>query len=195
MSRCSRGSIPNPASGRCKTCHSFTLTELKSIAKSQRVSQAGSKDELCKRLIRHFMGRIGRVKSVSRTRSKSRSRSRSRSYRPRKRVTSRRSRRRSTSSRRSRKPRKVTRSRSRSSSYYRSLAPRVVKTSRGQSRVSTSRYPTRGSASFQKRHFSSKRKGPSLPANAHPHERARGNDGNMWMSRPDKNGVFHWKRM
>lgn len=193
MSRCSRGSIPNPSSGRCKTCHSFTLSELKSIAKSQRVSQAGSKDELCKRLIRHFMGRIGKVRSVSRTRSQSRSRTRSRSKpMPRKRVVKRRS---SNRKRRSYSSRRAPRAPRRSSSYYRSKAPRVVKTRRGSSRVSTYSYPTRGSASFQKRHFSSKRKGPSLPANAHPHERARGNDGNMWISRPDKNRVFHWKRV
>jgi hypothetical protein len=183
-SSCSRGSIPNPRTGRCKACNNFKLDELKSIAKSQRVSQRGTKQEICKRLIKHFMRKVGKIRSVSRT-TKSRTRTKSRTKRPVKRRT----RSRSSSKKARRAPR-------RSSSYYRSKAPRVVKTrTRRGSRVRTYSYPTKGRGSFQKRHFSSKRKGPSLPANSHPWEVARGNDGFQWQSRPDKNGVFHWKRL
>jgi len=173
---CSRGSIPNPRSGRCKACNSFTLAELKSIAKSQRVSQRGTKQDICDRLIRHFMGRVGKVRSVSKS---TRSRSASSRRKPVKRQY------------------KAKRAPSRSSSYYRAVAaPRVVKTrTRGGSRVRTYSYPTRGRGSFQKRHVSRERKGPRLPANSHPWEIARGADGYNWESRPDKNGVFHWKRM
>jgi hypothetical protein len=55
--------------------------------------------------------------------------------------------------------------------------------------------PSRGSGSFQKRHFSRERKGPSLPANSYHWAIRSGNDGNQWESRPDKNNVFHWRRL
>jgi hypothetical protein len=191
-SSCSRGSIYNPASGRCKACNSFTLAELKSIAKTQRVSQAGTKQDLCNRLVKHFTRKIGKIRSLSKSKSRSSSSRKKRSSSHKKRSSSRkrpvkRVIRRSKSVKR--------RAPSRSSSYYRSKAPRVVKTRLGRSRVHTYSYPTKGRGSFQKRHFSSTRKGPSLPAQAHRHESKRGNDGNMWRSVPDKNGVFHWRRV
>lgn len=182
MSRCSRGSIPNPQSGRCKACTSFTLAELKSIAKTQRVSQRGTKQELCDRLVKHFMKKMGTVRSPSKsTRSKS---TRSKSTRGR-----------STTKKKSAKKTTKRRAPSRSSSYYRSKSPSVVITRSGPYTVATTRYPTKGKGSFQKRHHSSKRKGPSLPAQAHRWQTARGNDGYDWESRPDKTGRFRWYRL
>jgi hypothetical protein len=193
VSSCSRGSIENPRTGRCKGINSFTLDELKKLARQQKVSTTGTKAEIGQRLIKKFASRVGRSRSRSAPKKKTAAtRGRRTASKSRGRKTKSKS-----ASRKVARPRKVTRSRSRSSEYYRSLAPRRVRTSYGPYTISRSResYPTKGRGSFQKRHHSSKRVGPSLPANAHCWERARGNDGNMWQSRPDKNGRCAWRRL
>jgi len=176
---CSRGSIENPRTGRCKSVKGFTMDELRKIARQQRISTRGDKTELSNRILKHFMKKM-RSKSKSRSSTKSRS------------MKKKTSRSKKTTTRR--KPR----AKSRSSSYYRKkAAPRKVRTRSSYSGRSLSReyYPTKGRGSFQKRHASSKRKGPSLPAQAHCWEIARGNDGYDWESRPNKNGVCRWYRL
>jgi len=175
---CSRGSIENPRTGRCKSATNFTVEELKKIARSYKLSTRGTKAELSRRILAHYvkkMKRVSKSKSKS-TRSKSKSKSKAS---------------------RSKGKKKTTRSKGRSSSYYRSKAPRKVRTRSSRTGESMSReyYPTKGRGSFQKRHHSSKRKGPSLPAQSHCWEIARGNDGNDWESRPNKNGVCRWYRL
>jgi hypothetical protein len=61
---------------------------------------------------------------------------------------------------------------------------------------STGKYvPISGSGSFQKRHFSSKRRGPRMPAQSYCGSVARGVDGELWESRPDSRGVCRWRRV
>ena len=187
---CSRGSLENPKTGRCKAYNGFSLSELKTMARGKGVSTSGSKADIYERLLRKFGYRS---KSRSSTRSKSRSRSRSRSKST-SRKTKRTSKRRSSTKRRSKSKSRRPASKSRSPSRSRSYVSRRRRATR---RVrSTGRWvPSIGSGSFQSRHFKSGRKGPSLPAQSYRGAIRQGNDGNMWESRPDKNGVFHWKRV
>ena len=183
-SKCSRGSIENPDTGRCRACTGFSVAELQRITRSVGgLTMYNSKDRLCRQLLRALGGRSTSPASPApRRRRKSVSRSRSRSTRRTYRVpthyTSRRSRSRTPSQRRA--PR-------RSVSYTR-RGTRLVRTPRS--------YPRSGQGSLQARHSKSTRKGPPMPASAHCNERARGNDGNYWESRPFGSGnSCRWFRL
>lgn len=209
---CDRSSLSNPKTGRCKKCNGFTLSELKKLARSLRVSNSryDTKADLCEKLLRATGGgRRRKSRSYSRKRkpaSSTRRRKASRSY-SRKKTTTRRKPARKSSTTRSysrkktttrRKPARKSSSSSRRTtvSSRRKQLPRQRTYYRGRSYSrSSDSYPSTGTGSLQKRHFSSKRKGPSLPAQAHCGETARGNDGNWWQSRADKNGVCRWRKI
>lgn len=200
---CSRGSIENPTSGKCKRCESFTVAELKKLSKSLRLPMHNSKDMLCKQLIRALGGRARASSTVARRRPKSRSRtppprrrrqtkSRSRSPAPR--------RRRPTYSRDGRTlyaGHHYTSNRYRSRTPSQRRAPRRSVTYYGSTAVVSSprSYPRSGVGSLQSRHSKPGRVGPSKPAQAHCGGTARGNDGNLWQSRPDKTGRCAWRRL
>lgn len=46
-----------------------------------------------------------------------------------------------------------------------------------------------------KKYDSKKRKAPLVPAGEHKNKRKRGNDGNMWVSRPNVNRVYRWVKV
>ena len=165
MVSCSRGSVKNPSTGRCKTCKGFTVEELQRITRKIRGLRVySSKEKLCKQLLKHFVGQASRSRSrsatISRTRSRAkgsnRSRSRSRTPPRRKRTYKRR-----TSIRVPHHPTSYRR-------YHRTpsqlRAPRVtVSYSRGRPIVRTPRsYPKRGVGSLQSRHSKPGRKGPPV---------------------------------
>ncbi len=112
----------------------------------------------------------------SRKRRKSRKSRKSRKRKSRKRRKSRKSRKR----RKSRKSRKRRKSRkSRKSRKRKSRKSKKVKQARGCNIQSGKKYVTRNS--------------PPYPANECCGQRKAGNDGRMYVSKTDKNGVCHWK--
>lgn len=186
---CSTGSISNPSTGRCKACNGFTISELKTIARRLGASSSGaSKSTLCRAIMRRA-GSKSKSRSVSKNRRSRQSASKkSKSRRPRHSA----SKKRRSASKSTSKKGKLTKSQlaTRRRSIARTKFRRAVATHRSRS---SGRYvPSRGSGSFQKRHFSSKRRAPSLPAQSYCGSVRRGNDGELWQSRADKNGVCHW---
>lgn len=175
-STCSRGSIENPDTGRCKKVTSFTKEELKSIARQQKVSTAGTKADLEDRLLRKFRSKMGKSKSRSRSSSRTRYSRDTNTIYVGHHSTSRRGKSRSPSQRRARR---------RNVSYTRG-GTRIVRSPRS--------YRRSGQGSLQSRHSKSTRKGPLMPAVAHAYERAMGNDGRMWESRPSGKS-FRWYRL
>ena len=86
------------------------------------------------------------------------------------------------------------RSTTRSKSTKRTTRKRSTSRPRTYRRVSGRYVPSRGSGSFQARHFKGTRPSPSLPAQSFCGSVRRGNDGNLWESREDRNGVCRWRR-
>ena len=170
-------SLTNPETGRSKKCSNFTVSELKSMCRARGLpNHWNSKERLCAELLRSFgyrshskKSRRSQSKKSRRSHSKKSRRSRSKSKKPARKTTA-------------RKAKRVSRTRSYSRpKYWVQPSGRVI--------------PYSGSGSFQKRHFSSKRKGPSLPAQSYCGSTRTGNDGNLWRSVPDKNGNCHWKKL
>lgn len=204
---CSRNSILNSKTGKCKVCHSFSLRELQGIARKRGLSTKGDKEDLCYRILKKLGGDYTLYSSAS---------SRGRSYSTKKKATRRKSTRKSKTSRKSKKSktqkRKGYRARKSSSSVIIRVKPyRKRRLTKGQQRSTRythsitgegthilrhrSTYPSKGVGSFQSRHSKSTRKGPPMPAQSHRGQRAVGNDGRMWESKPDSRGVFRWRRL
>lgn len=55
-SSCSRNSILNSKTGKCKVCHSFSLIELQGIARKRGLSTKGDKEDLCYRILKKLGG-------------------------------------------------------------------------------------------------------------------------------------------
>lgn len=205
---CDRNQVYNDRTDRCKACGSFTVSDLKSMARRQgRNSSFNSKQMLCDELTRGRRQSRGRSssrtqsrgRSSRRTQSRDRSRSRTQS-RSRSRGRGQRSRTQSRGRSRSQsRGRSHGRSQSRSVSSRTSRAARQRRTERGTlatyARALGYGTPRSGTGSYQARHFSSTRQGPPLPAQAYCGSVRRGNDGNLWQSRRDASGSCRWRKL
>jgi len=64
---------------------------------------------------------------------------------------------------------------------------------KSRSRKSPKKHTARMTQSQQNKYAN--RPGPPMPANQHCEEEMEGNDGNMYISRANKNGVCSWKKI